>query len=189
MVRGRAGGAVLKWRRRAGRDYARRGGGKRCLWAGAWFTPGSLRRAGGRCVAGRCVAGGLAPAAALFDDGSLDVSSASLSGGLTVLGEAMHHGGLTLMPPPAGAASTLTAPAGVVSASSEGPAERKVSLFRVGPRSFSSVRVGPRSVFSADDDGGSGGECARRCAAISRSAKGRALKLLCCTTTYCAVCV
>ena len=99
------------------------------------------------CVAGPCAAGGLAPAAALFDDGSLDVSSASLSGGLTVHGEAMHYGGLTLMPPPAGAASTLTAPAGVVSASSEGPAGRKVSLFR----------VGPRLVSSADDDGGGGG--------------------------------
>ena len=178
MVRGRAGGAVLKWRRRAGRDYARRGGGGRCLCAGAWFTPGcaacSRRRAGDLCVAGPCAAGGLAPAAALFDDGSLDVSSASLSGGLTVRGEAMHYGGLTLMPPPAGAASPLAAPAGVVSASSAISGGRKVSLFRVVPQPVSSVLVGPRSVLSTDDGGGSGGECARRCAAISRSATGRA---------------
>ena len=105
----------------------------------------------------------------IFDDGSMTMQSelsvagsATLSSGLTVHGEAMHHGGLTLMPPPAGAASPLAAPAGVVSASSVGPAGRKVSLFR----------VVPQPVLSADDDSG-GGECARWCGAIARSAVRR----------------
>jgi hypothetical protein len=150
MVRRRGEGCAGGVSVRSGRAWA--GRGVAVFVAGcAWFTPGSTafprRRAHGWCVVGPCGAGGLAPAAALFHDGSLDVSSVSLSGGLSVQGEAMHYGGLTLMPPPAGAASTLAAPAGVVSASTVGPAGRKVSLFR----------VGPRFGLSTDDGSGSGG--------------------------------
>ena len=104
--------------------------------------------------------------------------SATLSSGLTVHGEAMHHGGLTLMPPPAGAASPLAASAGVVSSSSVGPAGRKVSLFR----------VVPQPVLSADDDGG-GGECARARVCCGRELGRAVFSRLRCTATCCAVCL
>ena len=118
--------------------------------------PWLLRRP---CLRTRALAAGAPPSAALFDDGSLDVSSASLSGSLSVQGEAMHFGGLTLVPPPLVGPSTLHAAAGVASASSASLGGQKVPLFRVGPRPGWS---------SSDDDAG---ECARACAALLRASR------------------
>ena len=125
-------------------------------YVGTCVISGSPVYAGGvhACI---FISGKSKPTAALFEDGSFDASSAALSGSLSVQGEAKHYGGLTLMPPPRDAVSTLSAPAGVVSASSVRPAGRKLSL----------LRVGPQSGFSADDDG-SAGECARQLVCCDR---------------------